>query len=81
MCSASKACSMSQVHVRCIREVCFIQSRNKSNPLLVYERVYLPLCEVADTPIYIQGEDVIFNIIMYRPYLLESVFIAKEQYD
>ena len=25
---------------------------------LEYERVYLPLCEVADTPFHIQGDEV-----------------------
>ena len=25
---------------------------------LGYERVYLPLCKVADTPFYIQGDDI-----------------------
>ena len=29
---------------------------------LGYERVYLPLCEVADTPFYIQGDDMLLYV-------------------
>ena len=28
-----------------------------------YERVYLPLCKVADTPFHIQGDDVNMHLI------------------
>ena len=35
-----------------------------------YERVYLPLCKVADTPFHIQGDDLLFNppIFSQSPY-------------
>ena len=33
---------------------------------LVYERVYLPLCKVADTPFYIQGDDISSYVISIR---------------
>ena len=32
----------------------------KSHPL-GYKRVYLPLCKVADTPFYIQGDEVVLT--------------------
>ena len=35
---------------------CALESSRLSRPL-GYERVYLPLCEVADTPFHIQGDD------------------------
>ena len=28
-----------------------------------YKRVYLPLCIVADTPFYIQGDEIILEVI------------------
>ena len=42
---------------------------------LGYERVYLPLCKVADTPFYIQGDDTIYAqdiLSMLRTYYLCS---------
>ena len=32
---------------------------------VVYERVYLPLCEVADTPFHIQGYELFYHDILY----------------
>ena len=34
-------------------------SELKSHRPLGYERVYLPLYKVADTPFYVQGDDII----------------------
>ena len=35
----------------------YIPNSDHVNGLLRYERVYLPLCKVADTPFHIQGSD------------------------
>ena len=32
-----------------------------------YERVYLPLCEVADTPVLIQGDDLPLKYVYLYP--------------
>ena len=39
---------------------------------LGWERVYLPLCEVADTPFHIQRDD-----IYYRSHCNDSVYVTK----
>ena len=41
-------------------------TNNKKSPL-GYERVYLKLCEVADTPFYSQGDDILSFDFVYFP--------------
>ena len=48
----------------CINSFPNYQSQNglimsSANRSLIYERVYLPLCKVADTPYHIQGDDIL----------------------
>ena len=33
---------------------------------LGYERVYLPLCKLADTPFHIQREDILVQKVIHR---------------
>ena len=43
------------------------QQNNPVSRPLGYEKVYLPLCEVADTPFHIQEEEVIYQV--YSKYI------------
>ena len=40
----------------------FISEQDDTMRLLGCERVYLPLCKVADTPFHIQGDTMIVNV-------------------
>ena len=46
---------------------------------LVYERVYLPLYKVADTPFHIQGDDILF-IHLSDPYSLPLPFFPRSKF-
>ena len=44
---------------------------------LGYERVYLPLCKVADTPFHIQGDDMFYNCFSGIFEAISSIKIQK----
>ena len=48
---------------------------------LGYERVYLPLCEVADTPFHMQGDDILtlmtLKYFLYKPWNQRVFFNLK----
>ena len=52
----------------------FVYLRISAYRLLGYERVYLPLCEVSDTPFYIQGDDLLSHITIASLVLGSSRF-------
>ena len=63
------------VSINCLH---FVKAEGICRPL-EYERVYLPLCKVADIPLYIQGDELeIFHFqkVLFNPYNAE-IFLYK----
>ena len=46
---------------------------NKTNRHLEYQRVYLPLCKVADTPFHIQGDEISYVVNVYSIQWLSDI--------
>ena len=56
-------CSFNHVHIDCIVDWLNTPIHYTILPF-GYERVYLPLCKVADTPFHIQGDDMNTNSVL-----------------
>ena len=53
------------------------KSCKSCNRPLGYERVYLPLCQVADTPFHIQGDDIMAGGLTLKPLSTTTVVLIR----